>query len=142
MENVVQAFELLGFFHRDQVAGLFDDADLVLFPLEIAAHGTERAVAVLGNEFAETEALRAQPYLLAQFPDAVGQAGDVVQVALQQVKRQARRALLPDAGKLRQLLNQTGQRRGVSTHFGFWSAGPLADFGFKSKLFTASALES
>jgi hypothetical protein len=79
--------------------------------------------------------------LLAQLADAVGQARHVLQVTLEQVKRQARRALLADAGKLRQLLNQAGERCGVSIHFGYWSAGPLADpstllrtgFGFNLK---------
>ena len=38
VQNVVQAFELLGLLHRDQVARLFDDADLVLLPLDVAAN--------------------------------------------------------------------------------------------------------
>src|SRR5581483_1370547 len=116
VQDVVETAKLLRLLHRDQIRRLLHHADFVALALAVAADVAERAVLVLRVDFAEAEAAPAQAHFLAQFADGVGQEQHVAALRFQQVKGQAGGGFFADAGKLRELLHQAGERRRIQTH--------------------------
>ena len=112
MQYVVASPEPVSALDGQQIGRLLHHADRLGAPPRI---GTDRARVALG----EREAERAETRLVLHGDERVGEGLGVLPVRAQHVEREAGGGLLPDAGQLRQLLDQPGHRRGLGHPGGF-----------------------
>src|SRR6202035_5013261 len=105
-EHVVDAVVLVRALHRDHVAGLLHDADQPVVAPRVLADAAARLVG-------EGEADLAQPDLLLDLPDRLGQRRGVLARGAQDVEGQPLRRAIADPRKLRELCNKPLDRRRV-----------------------------
>ena len=107
-KHVIPAAELAGALHRDDILGLFHDADDRLVPARIAA---DAALHVLGNvEAGLTELHRVLDQL-----QSCGEPEYVVRLGGQDVKSKPLRTFRPDARQPAELVDQVLDRTFVHT---------------------------
>ena len=148
MENVVDAPIPAARLQRDERVGLLDDADDPPVSRLVCANAAELPLG-------KVEADGTEANLLLDVEDAFGQPARILHGAPENVVRQPRRRLFPNAGKTRKLPDQTLYGKGVPGHGapyirpGIWSPPvifPISDAAISWALripsFTAATTRS